>query len=117
MLRRITQYFNCVNTQDILKKTARYIKRHFQDITLESLSNLFQMVRECDYFLQRTEIKATVKAIMGSNSLYIFFLSVKFNKLCPFWLGMSDTEQYKNYTLSVLHNFWNVVFLAHAEHY
>ena len=87
-----TQHINCVNTQDILKKTARYIKRYFQDITLESLSNLFKMVRECDYFRRRTEIKATVKAIMESNSLLIFFLSVKFNKLSSFWLGMSDRE-------------------------
>ena len=69
LLCHITQHINCVNTQDILKKTARYIKRYFQDITLESLSNLFKMVRECDYFRQRTEIKATVKAIMESNSL------------------------------------------------
>ena len=84
LLRHITQHINCVNTQDILKETARHIKTYFEDITLESLSNFFKMARECDYFRQRTEIKATIKAIMGSNSLKIFFFSIKFNKLSSF---------------------------------
>ena len=39
---------------------------------------------------------------MGSNSLKMFFLSIKFNKLSSLWLGMSHRKQYKNYTLFVL---------------
>ena len=54
---------------------------------------------------------------MGSNSLKISFLCIKFNKLSSLWLGMSHRKQYKNYTLFVLlYNFQNVVFLAQAEH-